>query len=774
MNNYNNIPIELRDIPQWVVWRFEDGGGKKPTKVPYDPKTGEHASHSDLATWSDFITAFNKLQLGGYDGLGFVFSEHDPYAFIDLDDCSKMPDGSPNPNYQEDVNRQLKIAQEFDSYSEISPSGNGLHIIVRGKLQSGRRRSKIEMYSSQRYATMTGNIYNSRPIVSQQEKLTMLWEQMGSGPATTVYKGDERELLTDDEVITQALNAVNGDKFEKLNKGQWQDLYTSQSEADLAFINIIAFYTQNTKQIQRIFRLSPLGATPKGKFKHRGDRFDYVQYMVLKSFDQMLPPIDFDGLENALNFHLEKRKESFAKSIAVGHVDDYKASDIPIPPGLVQHLTEFIYRASPRPVKEIALAGALGLMAGICGRAYNVSNTGLNQYILLLAKTGIGKESMRSGMDKLLNAVRMQVPTVDDFIGPEEIASGQALVKFLHNKSQCFVSILGEFGSRIALMAGDHASPADETLKRQLLSLYNKSGSTDVYRASIYADQDKNSKVTQSPAFSVLGESVPETVYGSLTEDMITNGLLPRFLLIEYRGKREYFNNEHASIQPPVWLVNNLSELTANCCQLMHAKKTIHVQLDAEARKLADDYDRFTTDMINNTNDEVRLNLWNRAHVKVLKLASLVAVGIHPYEPVITADTFNWAKWWIEKDIKALFSKFEKGDVGITASEGKQLAEVVRVVKEYVVGDYNVVAKYCDRRDLHMSKIIPKGYVSKRLISTAAFRHDKIGATNAINRAIKTLCEQDKLRQIGALEMTTRFGTTQQAFMVSNMRLLDE
>src|ERR1041385_758379 len=174
-DNYNRIPSELRLLPQWCVWRYEDTGGSKPTKVPYSAKTGALASVIDPSSWCDFDTAVARAREGNYSGIGFVFTDTDKFAFIDLDDT----DGD-----QVAFHRQIEIYREFNSYSEYSPSGKGLHIIVKGKVPAGRRRSCIEVYSSHRYATFTGNVYNDQPIKECQDKLMQLWHQMGSGPAT--------------------------------------------------------------------------------------------------------------------------------------------------------------------------------------------------------------------------------------------------------------------------------------------------------------------------------------------------------------------------------------------------------------------------------------------------------------------------------------------------------------------------------------------------------------------------------------------------------------
>jgi putative DNA primase/helicase len=141
-----NIPEELRVRPQWVVWKAV---GEKPDKVPYSAKTGRKASSTDLTTWSTFEEALVVHEKNSYAGVGFVFCSGDPYAGIDLDGCV-------------DENGEiavwaLEIIRYFDSYTELSATGSGLHIIVRGDLPN-RRKGDLESYSSKRFFTMTGHI----------------------------------------------------------------------------------------------------------------------------------------------------------------------------------------------------------------------------------------------------------------------------------------------------------------------------------------------------------------------------------------------------------------------------------------------------------------------------------------------------------------------------------------------------------------------------------------------------------------------------------------
>ncbi|UGL61551.1 DNA primase/helicase [Pseudomonas phage phipa4] len=766
--DFNNIPHEMRIYPQWVVWRYEDTDSKKPTKVPYSAKTGHLASVTDPNTWAGFDECVNAMSSGWYAGIGFVLTENDPYSFIDLDDTK---------GDQTALDRQIKIFNEFNSYAERSPSGSGLHIIVKGAIPSGRRRSFIEVYSSLRYMTMTGDIYRNAPINDCNELLNVLWGQMGQGSvAVAHYAGLAEAKETDEQVYNRAVAAANGDKFAELYAGKWEGMYASQSEADFALVDIIAFYTQNRAQISRMFRASGLGQRDKAK------RDDYVSYMLNKCFDRMLPPVDVDGLRNKLDEAIAK-KEAADRAAALSQNSEatpHPKAPAPnlnevskvysVPPGLVGEIAQYIYAQAPRPVPEIALAGALGLVAGIVGRAYNISGTGLNQYVLLLAPTGTGKEAIASGIDKLMAQVIRTVPAASDFIGPGEIASSQAIIKYMSRGPTSFVSLVGEFGIYLQQMASVNAPPHLTGLRRFLLDAYNKSGEGKVLRPSIYSDKDKNTAAVLAPSFTLLGESTPEKFYEGLHEGLISEGLLPRFTMIEYHGERPALNPGHLSAQPSFELIDRLSTLCAHALMLNSQHKAIHVQTDATARELFQQFDAHCDANINTSDREVRRHLWNRAHVKALKLAGIIAVGCNPYDPTITADVASWAINLVVADVRNLLARFDAGEIGIDNDETKQLAKVISTVKDFVVSPWPDVAKYAGEgmSNLHSNRIVPYSYVQRRLAAVAVFRKDRIGASGAIKRALKTLCERGDLQEVSRATLAKDYGTSAVAYMVAH------
>src|SRR5690606_32066704 len=114
---------------QWVLWRAEDIGAAKLSKIPYTP-TGQKASVTNPATWCDFQSATLAYSTGMFSGIGFVFTDDDPFCFVDLDQTD-------DPII---MDRQQKIYSQLNSYSELSPSGRGLHIICKASIPMGRRR----------------------------------------------------------------------------------------------------------------------------------------------------------------------------------------------------------------------------------------------------------------------------------------------------------------------------------------------------------------------------------------------------------------------------------------------------------------------------------------------------------------------------------------------------------------------------------------------------------------------------------------------------------
>ena len=291
-------------------------------------------------------------------------------------------------------------------------------------------------------------------------------------------------------------------------------------------------------------------------------------------------------------------------------------------------------------------------------------------------------------------------------------------------------------------------------------------------RPSIYADKDKNTESIHSPAFSMLGESTPETFFNCIDETTIADGLLPRFTIIEYDGKRPKLNKGHLSAKVPSSLSERFGGLVTNAIQLNENNAVVHVTQTPEASEFLEWVDETADAKINGANQEVIRQLWNRAHIKTLKLAALVAVGDNPYKPVINIDCAKWAYGIIESDIKRLESRFEKGSIGTNNEEIKQVETMVKVMREYLKADYRDLTAYKVPQRLHLDKVIPSSYLNLKLRGMAAFRKDRLGGTNAIKRTLATLLENGDIVECGKREMDEKYGFRGRCFMVQNLALI--
>ena len=269
------IPEILCDREQWVCWKETQRDGNT-TKIPVTPGDGGFASSIDPETWAGFEIALEYARTGKADGVGFVFTDDDPIVGVDLDDCRDLETGEVDSEAQD-------IIERLDSYTEISPSGTGYHVLIEGELPEGRnRRGHIELYDRARFFTVTGEHIRERPthIARRQDALVAIHreyvqrsssdEKSNSGTRggsedqsdsidSTDLKVDNANVdLDDKKLLKKARRASNGPKFERLWAGNTGG-YESNSEADMALCCLLAFWSGgDQRQIDRLFCQSGL------------------------------------------------------------------------------------------------------------------------------------------------------------------------------------------------------------------------------------------------------------------------------------------------------------------------------------------------------------------------------------------------------------------------------------------------------------------------------------------------------------------------------------
>ncbi|MFR7538700.1 MAG: hypothetical protein ACLUX8_08085, partial [Clostridium sp.] len=276
----------LKEMPIWVVWKYETVNGKR-TKVLYSAKTKNKCGTNEKyqVQWVLFEEASNVAANANFDGVGFVIPRG--YAVIDMD-------------HLEDENVPQQIGSLIPSYMEVSPSGEGRHIVAKvdvaaiptedGKLAPAyyvkNPHNHLELYIgglTNRYMTFTGNAVNDIAVVDCTKGILAFLEKYMKREkfrkaSSIADEEEEAKKLSDFEIIQIAGGrAKNADKFNKLYVQGDKSEYGSGSEADLALCNYIAFYSQGDEEtIDRLYRSSAI-------MRDKWEREDYRKSTIQKA-----------------------------------------------------------------------------------------------------------------------------------------------------------------------------------------------------------------------------------------------------------------------------------------------------------------------------------------------------------------------------------------------------------------------------------------------------------------------------------------------------------
>ena len=317
-----NIPNELKSLPQWVGFLATTAGNGKTTKKPINPHTLSGASSTNEKTWGKYSEAVksvgNPCNVGGdsgtVTGIGFVFRP--PYCGIDIDHCIDKDSGEVKP-------KALEIVSLMDSYTELSPSGTGLHIIYKGSIHDDWKRKKasalgkgidLEMYQQGRYFTVTGKVFDGRDRVNEREeqaaKVQETYMQTTKKQPSAVRQTAATSIsLSDRELIDKAMNAANGMAFSRLYSGDTSAYDGDDSRADIALCSMLAFWCQrNTDRMDRLFRQSGL---MRDKWDRRQSGTTYGAITLQKAADEcteVYTPKQSENFEVTVEHHKEVTK----------------------------------------------------------------------------------------------------------------------------------------------------------------------------------------------------------------------------------------------------------------------------------------------------------------------------------------------------------------------------------------------------------------------------------------------------------------------------------
>lgn len=254
------LPQELLAYPQWVGWRYVSRDGhRKPDKPPVNPRTLGNAGVKWPNTWSRVEDAYVAYQEHSLSGIGFVLTADDPFVGVDIDNCLDQETISP---FADEVVTQLA------SYTEVSPSGTGLRILVAcPEFKDNRRRGQIEVYAHSRFLTLTGHRWGETPATLTTvpaSRITTLLPQPQADVAVKQSSSTPRarpDLERDDTALWQRIFVHDryGPQHLQRFQGDISVDGNDHSLAVLRLLNALARWTQgDAARMRAMMLLSPL------------------------------------------------------------------------------------------------------------------------------------------------------------------------------------------------------------------------------------------------------------------------------------------------------------------------------------------------------------------------------------------------------------------------------------------------------------------------------------------------------------------------------------
>lgn len=812
----------MKDRPQWCV-----AGA---SKAPMSMVNGKliHVSVTDPGSWMTFEAATTlawsmrdvvtehtnakgiTVTQKGYT-VGYVINQADPFTCIDLDvkDMENAPDQPDKWTTPEQFIRYQNITQTLDSYSEMSQSGKGWHIWVKGAIGRGYRRDGIEVYSQERFIICTGDAFFNKPVADRQYLLNNMIAQMRP-MAKTVELEEIPEEADDWYILSVAANAANADKFLDLWDGKWRDYgWESQSEADLALMSMFTFYSASNAQCRRLFRESKLGKREKAV---KDDRYLNFTLKTIRERQAREDSVDFSGL---IQQEQDKRLLT-AQAVAqiqggVGPVqgeagvfgavaprttaplqvpggadpvvpqapaDAQLAQLAPVtplaheagqkglawPPGFVGALAQYFHNSAFLPIKEVSIISALALMAGVAGKAWHIPKSGLNLYLVMVARSAIGKEALHTNLSNMVSHAIRKNPSVGKFVDFTEYASGPALIKACA-MSTSFVNVSGEWGRRMKRIAmEDEREGPMTTLRTQMTHLYQKSAPNSIVGGMGYSSQENNVEAMQAVAYSMVGESTPRTFFDSLTESMMEDGFLSRFIIIQYEGDRPEENPKMLDY-PDESLLNYFTAMSLQADTNIGQGVSQFVDRTNEAADILAEFSSMAAKRIRGTDDEGRRQMWNRATLKALRVAGILAVGDNYMHPIINADHARWAIDLIMSDIGVMTKRIDGGDVGV--GDATRERSMVKVMKDYLSKE--PAPSYKVNKEMWSAQVCPKNYLQTKLSQKSAFYKHKLGPAAGIDMTLQMLISNGYIMEIKNAKLVENFGFHGRAFRILNL-----
>jgi|GEM_PF-4139171 len=436
-------------------------------------------------------------------------------------------------------------------------------------------------------------------------------------------------------------------------------------------------------------------------------------------------------------------------------------SNYSFPPGKLGELAQHFYDNAYKQVEASALATAIGLVAGIAGRAFCVDRMGLNLYVMLLAGTGRGKNILRDAPHTLARELTAMIakydPTtiygsVSDFVGGVAV-SGSALHRDVAER-QSLVVFNDEFQDELRVIMG---KPRDEeSAKKQsaYLTLFTSSGPGKIMPMRVYAKAENNTKPLESPAFSFVGASTPESFYALIDETSRTSGFIPRLLTLEHVGDIPYSNPDAGSVGIDPDLAQWLCRLTKFCKTKgvnEHGEyKPFAIEMTDGAREAFELWDRQLIDAQNRRKDSTFEHVMSRVIEKSKRLAALIALGIES-DTVISESIAEWAYHFCLTDAHRIYSKIVNGQTGGGETDPARQEKIESAIVKWLRMEPGEVAhKFPNRVNwpyLRNAMFIPRAFIQMNVTNRDGFANTKQGEYSTLDRILMSMERNGEIKR---------------------------
>ena len=800
IRNMDLLPTELKNEPIWLL-AADDAGtpngvddkGYSLAKIPCIitdsgllQRFSNNMGHKAMSY--DFAMTYAKKY--GYD-IGILMTDANHYTVIDLD-AKKLTD-------TDVFNKRMvvftDIISKSDSYTEQSSSGEGYHIIVKSDILIARnfRQHGIEIYSyRERFMLCTGNkvstdssgivndfeaktsvILNSvsTPIGYRESIINSIVTELGSTyEEHGIILVEEVPKKSDESIIDEILQSTFADSFLEIstytvNTDYTATRYPSGSEASMNVISILCRFTDSNSQIRRMF----LALEIAKRDKYTKNDYHIDRCLTIARSDQDLSQVNA-FIQASVNLYQLSQKDILnrrieAESKILDSLEDYEDdgtiedltiieseyeadiadfADIPIPHGLIGEIVQYSLDSSPLKLKVAAVAAALASISAIVGRQYRYRGSSLNNYFVVIGYSTMGKESASSTISAVAKALAANGG--DAFFCFDKLASGQALPTLMRNaKFGSVTAMFPEFALLVEQLKNGNNS-AMSGLKAELLDVFSKNKTHSRYGGSKHAKKEDEREGMESPAFTFVGDTTPD-FYDGVTEEMASGGFMSRLILLSHDGTTKKMSDPYSHLVTlKKETIDGLNMLVQQVISKYNSNTFMDVGVtDPLVKVEVANLEEYLRLKFNKSKDEAHRQVFGRAFLKVMTVASLFAASYNLGNPTISMEDFIWARGLIMRDVFITVHKLNSGEIGVSEETCKRRVSSLfdKLLKNPKQRD-KLAKGYAHVLDLG---VMPRSLLSQRLQGNS-FKIGQLSNTKTLEAVLDNMIKNGEIKVV--------------------------